>query len=157
MMRKRTCAWARIRPSFAGPGSRSKTSSNRARVLLDHPIADYAKHGFGRWACVLKSTGELIGFNGLKYMERFKAVDIGYRLLSRHWGKGYATEAALPCIDYGFKQLGLERIIGLVLPENAASIRVLTKLRMTDAGEIEHCQLTHRRFVLERADWRSYF
>lgn len=28
------------------------------QILLDHPIADYRKHGFGRGACILKSTGE---------------------------------------------------------------------------------------------------
>jgi [ribosomal protein S5]-alanine N-acetyltransferase len=33
--------------------------------LVDHPIAEYRKYGFGRGACILKSTGEQIGFAGL--------------------------------------------------------------------------------------------
>ena len=35
------------------------------QLLIDHPIVDYRKHGFGRGACILKSTGEQIGFAGL--------------------------------------------------------------------------------------------
>ena len=45
------------------------------QILIDHPIADYRKYGFGRGACILKSTGEQIGFAGLKYMEELGEVD----------------------------------------------------------------------------------
>ena len=69
------------------------------QILIDHPIADYRKHGFGRGACILKSTGEQIGFAGLKYLEELGEVDVAYRFLPNHWGQGLATEAALrPCV-----------------------------------------------------------
>lgn len=97
------------------------------QILLDHPIADYRKYGFGRGACILKSTGEQIGFAGLKYLEELGEVDVAYRLLPSHWGSGLATEAALASVHFGFAQLGLKRIIGLVMPENIASLRVLEK------------------------------
>jgi RimJ/RimL family protein N-acetyltransferase len=97
------------------------------QLLLDHPIADYRKHGFGRGACILKSTGEQIGFAGLKYLEELGEVDVAYRLLPAHWGQGYATEAALASIRFGFADLSLTQIIGLVMPENVASARVLEK------------------------------
>jgi RimJ/RimL family protein N-acetyltransferase len=97
------------------------------QLLLDHPIADYRKYGFGRGACILKSTGEQIGFAGLKYLEELGEVDVAYRLLPTHWGQGFATEAALASVRFGFAHLGLERIIGLVMPENIASARVLEK------------------------------
>ncbi len=48
------------------------------QILIDHPIADYRKWGFGRGACILKSTGEQIGFAGLKYLEELGAVDVAY-------------------------------------------------------------------------------
>jgi RimJ/RimL family protein N-acetyltransferase len=132
------------------------TSVEESRqLLLDHPIADYGKHGFGRWACVLKSTGEFIGFCGLKFLEPTQEVDIGYRLVSPQWGRGYATEAARPCMDYGFGQLGLDCIVGFVLPENVASIRVLTKLGMSDVGTVEHFGTPHRRYVIDRAAWQA--
>ncbi|HJW37181.1 MAG TPA: GNAT family N-acetyltransferase [Candidatus Udaeobacter sp.] len=97
------------------------------QVLVDHPIADYRKYGFGRGACILKSTGQQIGFAGLKYLEELGEVDIAYRLMRSHWRMGLATEAALASVRYGFADLGLKRIIGLVMPENIASVRVLEK------------------------------
>lgn len=98
------------------------------QILIDHPIADYRKHGFGRGACILKSTGENIGFAGLKYLEEFGEVDVAFRLMRTHWGQGLATEAALASVRYGFTDLRLKRIIGLVMPENVASVRVLEKI-----------------------------
>ncbi len=104
------------------------TSVDQARqLLLEHPIADYRKYGYGRGACILKSTGEQIGFAGLKYLEELGEVDVAYRLLPAHWGRGLATEVALASVRYGFADLGLKQIIGLVMPENIASVRVLEK------------------------------
>ena len=97
------------------------------QILIDHPIADYRKHGFGRGACILKSTGEQIGFAGLKYLEELGEVDVAYRLLPQYWGQGYATEAAAAAVRHGFDKLGLKKILGLVMPENIASVRVLEK------------------------------
>jgi ribosomal-protein-alanine N-acetyltransferase len=104
------------------------------QILIDHPIADYRKYGFGRGACILKHSGEQIGFAGLKYLEELGEVDLAYRLLPTHWGQGLATEAALASVGYGFADLGLKQIIGLVMPENVASVRVLEKagLRYTE-------------------------
>jgi RimJ/RimL family protein N-acetyltransferase len=96
--------------------------------LIDHPIVDYRKYGFGRGACILKSTGEQIGFAGLKYLEELGEVDVAYRLLPVHWGQGLATEVALASVRYGFAVLSLEQIIGLVMPKNIASVRVLEKI-----------------------------
>lgn len=92
---------------------------------------DYEKYGYGRWATELKETGEIIGWCGLKYIEEIDEVDIGYRWKPKYWGNGYATEASKVCLEYGFKQLGLEQIIGQLYPENKASIRVLEKIGMT--------------------------
>lgn len=97
------------------------------QLLIDHPIADYAKHGFGRGACIIKSTGEQIGFAGLKYLNELGEIDVAYRFLPKYWGQGLATEAAIASIHYGFTDLRLKRIVGLAMPANVASIRVLEK------------------------------
>jgi ribosomal-protein-alanine N-acetyltransferase len=106
------------------------------QTLIDHPIADYRRYGFGREACILKSTGEQIGLAGLKYMDELGEVDVAYRLLPAHWGRGLATEAALASVRYGFADLGLKRIIGLVMPENTASVRVLEKTGLSYAETV---------------------
>jgi RimJ/RimL family protein N-acetyltransferase len=104
--------------------------------LSNYP--DYRKNGYGRWSVVLKSTGECIGWCGLKLHES-GMVDIGYRFHKNQWGKGYATEAASACIDYGFHTLGLEEIVGRCAADNLASIRVLEKIGLT-FWKIETCE-----------------
>lgn len=107
------------------------------RRIRENIFGDYKKYGYGRMAVELKSTGEFIGFCGLKYLEGLKEVDLGYRLKSTHWNKGYATESCQAIVDFGFNQLKLARIIALVLPENIASINVLDKLDFDYEKEIE--------------------
>jgi len=112
---------------------------DEARIgLLTRPIADYAKHGFGRWACIDRASGKLIGFSGLKYLDELREVDLGYRFLAPWWGCGLATEAGRAVCDYGFATLGLKRILGLVQPGHVRSIRVLDKLSFNLEGEIDY-------------------
>ncbi|MCI0379015.1 MAG: GNAT family N-acetyltransferase [Gemmataceae bacterium] len=139
---------------FTGDGMVLQDVEHARRVLCERPIADYQKHGFGRWACVLKASGQVIGFVGLKFLEELQEVDIGYRLFPAHWGQGLATEAARAALRYGFEQLGLKRIIGLVDPQNAVSVRVLEKLSMRPDGIVNYYGKPTLRFVLEADDGR---
>jgi RimJ/RimL family protein N-acetyltransferase len=116
--------------------------------LRANPLADYRKHGFGRWACVLKASGEVVGFAGLKRLDDLGEVDLGYRLLRSVWGQGLATEASRAIVQYGFERLLLERILGLVDPANVASVRVLEKLGMTHSGMIEYRGQPTAKYVL---------
>jgi ribosomal-protein-alanine N-acetyltransferase len=103
-------------------------SVEQAKEFLEN-YAEYKNNGYGRWAVILKSSDEFIGWCGLKYNEE-KCVDIGFRFFRTTWNKGYATEAARTTLDYGFKILKLEEIIGRASVDNKASIRVLEKLDM---------------------------
>ncbi len=91
--------------------------------VYDH----YKKYGFGRWAVIDKSNQEFLGWCGLKYTSKLNEHDIGFRFFKKHWNKGYATEAATACLDAGFNRFGMKQIVGRVMPENKASIRVLIK------------------------------
>lgn len=106
------------------------------RRIKEDVLGDYQKHGYGRLALELKGEGRFIGFCGLKYLEDHQEVDLGYRLMSNYWGKGLATEAAKACVDFGFNQLKLPKIIAMVLPDNKASIHVLQKLQFQLEKEI---------------------
>jgi len=88
----------------------------------------YEKYGQGRLNMFDKQSGEYIGWCGLKYLTESRQTDLGYRLLKKHWGKGYATEASTACLNYGFNTLNLEKIIGTAMKENTASIKVFEKL-----------------------------
>ena len=96
--------------------------------LEERVFGDYRKYGYGRWATVLKATGRIIGFAGLKFLEDIGEVDLGYRFFKEYWGKGLATEAARALLAYGFDVLQLRRVIGIADVENKASIRVLEKV-----------------------------
>jgi RimJ/RimL family protein N-acetyltransferase len=123
--------------------------------LLSRPIADYRKHGYGRWACVCKEDGRLIGFAGLKYLPELNEVDLGYRLLPAYWGKGLATEASVASLAYGFERLGLQRIIGLVEPANVASVRVLEKVGMRFEDHIKYFESHVARYAITSPGSRS--
>lgn len=125
------------------------------QILVDHPMADYRKHGFGRGACILKNNGQQIGFAGLKYLEELGEVDVAYRLLPDYWGQGLATEAALASVRYGFDQLGLKRIIGLAMPENLASIRVLEKAGLRYAEEVSFLGHRFSKYTIDAASAES--
>ena len=114
------------------------------QAIANYP--DFDSVGFGRWACVLKETGAVIGFSGLKYLPELDAVDVGFRFFPEYWGKGIATETCTACLAFGFDVLNLERILGLVLEENTASIRVLEKCGLIRNGEImfeDECALKY--------------
>lgn len=98
------------------------------RILIDYPLADYARYGYGRMACIERSSGRLVGFCGLKFLPGQGEVDIGFRFLPTAWGQGYATESAAALMAHGRRQHGIGRIIGLVDPANRGSARVLVKL-----------------------------
>jgi RimJ/RimL family protein N-acetyltransferase len=117
--------------------------------LRARPLADYRRHGFGRWACVWKADGRVIGFAGLKYLVDLREVDLGYRLLPAYWGRGLATEAGRAVLDHGFTRLGLVRVIGLVEPEHRPSVRVLEKLGFAFAGMVDSHGQSLARYVIE--------
>jgi len=118
-------------------------------ILRTNPLHDYQTHGFGRNAVVLKTSGQVIGFSGLKYLPELQQVEIGYRLLPAYWGQGLATEAGRPLIRAGFERLKLPCIIGLVDPENGASVRVLQKLGMKYVDEVEYMGYRAARYAVE--------
>lgn len=100
-----------------------------AKTFLEHYDA-YSKTGYGRWAVIHKETNTFLGWCGLKYHKE-GYVDLGFRFFQNQWGKGYATESAKACIEYATSSLKMNELIGRVMPENKASIRVLEKLGFT--------------------------
>ncbi len=92
------------------------------------------EHGFGPFACIVKETGKCIGWVGLlipSFEEHFTpCVEIGWRLASQYWGKGYATEAARSVLEAAFNKWNLPEIVSFTVPENIRSRRVMEKLGM---------------------------
>lgn len=103
-------------------------------VLKEVILTQYTLYGHGRWALFLRENGEFIGWCGLKYRPEIDEIDLGYRFKKQYWGKGYATEAAIATVQYGFDKLNLKTITGRALPGNDASVKVLEKCGMKYIG-----------------------
>lgn len=84
--------------------------------------------GFGLWAVEEKATGRLLGRVGYYFPEGWPAEEIGWLLRRDAWGRGYATEAARAALAHGRALLGLDRVIAIIQPENAASVRLALRL-----------------------------
>ncbi len=122
------------------PGTLDHTSSAE---LMARIRGHFEVHGFGMWA--VERQGVFIGFAGLA-VPQFNAhftpcVEIGWRLAREYWGHGYATEAALAALRYGFESLGLDEIVSFTVPNNQRSRRVMEKLGMSMDGTFAHPRL----------------
>ena len=104
--------------------------------LRNGPMASYLANGFGLFRVSLRQSGACIGMCGLISRENLEDVDIGYGFLPEFWGQGFAIESARAVMDYARKQLGLQRIVAVVSPGNAPSVKLLEKLGMQHSGKI---------------------
>ncbi|MCC5641997.1 GNAT family N-acetyltransferase [Nostoc sp. CHAB 5824] len=91
-------------------------------------------------AVTLKAQKQLIGTCRISTLDTGNRIgSIGYCFSKQFWGQGYATEAALGVIYFGFQELSLHRIFATCHPENIASARVLQKIGMQQEGYLrEH-------------------
>jgi len=114
--------------------------------------ARFARDGIGLWAMVVKATGEVIGDCGLMVQEvdGVREVEVGYHVRRDQQNQGLATEAARACMEYGFEQLGLTRLISLIRPENLPSRRVAEKNGLTIEKEVDWKGLRHFVYVARR-------
>ncbi len=106
-------------------------ATSRARietVLIPRYLDEYERGVDGRWLAHDSGTGEFLGWFGLDSdTSPPTAREIGYRLRSTAWGRGLATEGARALVEYGFADLGLQRIWGQTMAVNAGSRRVMEK------------------------------
>jgi RimJ/RimL family protein N-acetyltransferase len=88
----------------------------------------YEDYGYGPYRVSLKDSGDAIGICGLFRRDGLDDPDIGYATLPEYCGKGYASEAGRAVVEHARTALGLERVIAIISPENAASIGLIGKL-----------------------------
>lgn len=100
---------------------------------LDWIFKCYEKYGFGLWAAIAKENNTLIGRCGLiaQNVDETRETEIAYMFSRHYWGKGLGTEAACGVRDYGFNELGYNRLISLIDPDNLASQKVALKTGLT--------------------------
>jgi RimJ/RimL family protein N-acetyltransferase len=117
---------------FIGTGG--ARDRNAARETIERERAAYASRGWGEWATVERSSGDVIGLCGLILwpdVDGEEELEVAYLLDKAAWGKGYATEAATAIRDWAIVELGRTRLVSFVYHDNIESMKVARKLGMT--------------------------
>ena len=115
----------------------------------------WATERIGFCAVIEKSSGRFIGWCGLWRLVETGETEVGYALFPEFWGRGYAPEAARAVLRYGFEELGLDHLVAVADPHNAASRRVMEKIGMQFdyTGEFYGRDLVH--YSIARAEYEK--
>jgi RimJ/RimL family protein N-acetyltransferase len=120
------------------------------------------ERGWGFWAVEVRGGAPFIGFVGLSIPGFRPGVEIGWRLAKEHWGHGYASEAAVASLRFGFEKLTLEEIVAFTVPLNERSRRVMERIGMSrdSADDFDHPNVEpghplrrHVLYRMKRPDW----
>ena len=111
-----------------------RTIADAERYLADGPMTSYARHGFGLWMVERLANESPAGMCGLIRREGLEDADIGYAFVPEFWGEGFAAEAGAATLALAREYFGLDRVVAIVNPGNARSVRVLERLGFADEG-----------------------
>jgi RimJ/RimL family protein N-acetyltransferase len=129
-------------------GTGGARTREEARTSLQWMVETFERQGFGQLAVERKEDGALVGRSGLNVWDPADwsitrldeaegpvEIEIAYLYGRDYWGQGYATEAATAIRDWAFGELGFDRLIALIYPDNVRSITVARKLGMAPEGD----------------------
>lgn len=147
------------------PATQSREETERFISRMQNQLTSKS---FCYYAVDRLDTHQLIGFTGLSDKD-FESdftpcIDIGWRFATHAWNQGFATEAAKRCLQYGFQQLDMERIVSIAPQVNIKSISVMEKAGMKFERTFEHPLLTNDGrlkdcvlYSYEKKDFKQYF
>ena len=135
-------------------------TKNEALENIQLIRAQYITNGIGRWAIVEKETGNFMGWTGLKLISELtnshiNYYDLGYRLIKKYWGQGFATETAIATIDYAFNKLNINEIYAIADCENEGSDKILKKAGLKLIESFNHNGVEHNWYEIKRLKKRS--
>lgn len=140
-------------------GGGSTLTPTRSEEQVSRFVRHWEERGFGLWAVEEKRGGGFVGFVGLVHQEEWTEgphkTEVGWRFGREFWGRGLATEASKAGVAYGLENLGLERIISIIQPANAASRRVAEKAGLTRRGETDWRGADAVWYAIDRDDERN--
>ena len=144
-------------------GKKPIKTKDKAVEIIQFIRQQYIERGIGRFATIEKSSGNFVGWSGLKLnLDKKEALngkrdfyDIGYRFIPRFWGNGYATESSLAVIDFGFKELNIKTICGAADIENVASNKVLQKIGLKYINDFPFEDIIASWYELKKDDYEK--
>jgi RimJ/RimL family protein N-acetyltransferase len=142
-------------------------SRDRSDAFVDRIEAHWDEHGWGLWAVEVVDGPPFVGYVGLWPADHVApgTVEVGWRLASEHWGRGYATEGAREALRFGFTEVGLDEIASFTVPQNVRSRRVMERIGLVrdPTGDFSHARVDpvahphlvrHVLYRLDRETWR---
>jgi len=141
-------------------GGHVQRSVAESEAVIESVRAQYLRWGMGRWAVVVKASGAFAGWAGLKREAgpvngREGYTDLGYRLLRSFWGNGYAREASLAALRWGFEEKGLAEVCAAADLRNTASSRILQGLHFSRKNCFAYDGAMHYWYALSLEQWKA--
>lgn len=133
----------------------NKTPEKNAREWIELQFKRYNEKRYGHHALITKHTKEFVGMCGLltQSIEDKQEIEIGYSLLPKFWGKGYASEAAQFFRDFGFEHENLDHIISVIDIRNTASQKVAVRNGMFIDRQIKYYDLDVYIYQITKEEW----
>ena len=102
-----------------------------------------------------KDTGLTLGWLLLRPTEDGEWMELGYRIIESHWGKGIMTEAATAIMDLAFNTIGYDEVMAIAMPDNAPSIAIMKKMGMEYRGteEFMGCEVVF--YSVSKTSWMA--
>ena len=141
-------------------GNNPIQTREQAAEMIESIRQQYVTNGIGRWAVIDKQTNAFLGWAGLKLItdktnKHINYLDVGYRLIKKYWGQGFATEAAQASVKYAFNEMQAPAVYAITDSNNAASHHVLLKVGLHYIETFEYHGFTHNWYKIERKAFKS--
>lgn len=141
-------------------------SEEASNAAVDRFERYFAESGITFFAVEEQASGRLVGTIGMRHVRDnipvAPAVEIGWRLGRDVWNKGYATEGARVVLQAAFVDFAFPRVVAFTRPTNVASRRVMEKIGLVRAAELDfdhpdlppdHPMRRHVVYAIDREDW----
>lgn len=128
-------------------------SVEESNAFVDRINVEFEETGFGLYAVEIKGTSEYIGYVGF-HRFTFDAPfspgwEIGWRISDKFWHKGYATEAAIACINYAREKQFCNKLYSFTAVPNIPSENVMKRIGMNYQGTFMHPALANGHWLKE--------
>jgi RimJ/RimL family protein N-acetyltransferase len=131
-------------PSTAFLGAQDRRTAWR---IFGCNMGAWLLQGAGWWAIEHRESGTLVGNIGAFFRETWPEIELGWNTFRAHWGRGFASEAALEVTRYAFEVRRERRVTALIDPSNTASLRVAAHVGMTHESDTDFFGGTTGRYV----------
>jgi [ribosomal protein S5]-alanine N-acetyltransferase len=118
-------------------GGITKLSIEKYRKIYESFVDSFGKNNRYIFSIIEKAGKDYIGYCGFQFCDNLKSIEILYGINRNYWGNGFAKEAALETLKYGFNVLNFESIYAAVNPNNVASEKILKSIGLNYCGNIE--------------------